>query len=781
MSDRYITLRSFAVITSSLRMGWHLSVSSVVPVLVQRPCRKGPALPSHPRSLNNMLHAVFSRTLRIVTPWDTPSPSPAGIIRCGVAATMLLVFTLTAPAQTRPETPNETPRNNPATEPTSPSEPGSLLEPIVRDGSAGQIGTRSVRPASPTPGNNADEDQGPVDGLEGLTAEGLTRSPAGLDSSPIDQAYIDSLPEVSFAQTLDAFGVVRTWLDKGGVPALDGTPLPPAYIASVIIRDDAGIVGEHTTVATTERQAIEAVRIAAAKAIQRAVARLEGPPDALRRERLRANLARTRLSLEISTGAPVPVAEGVTQAELDGWIRPGIEGMLLRYEGASRARTPAAMLASGRSASQVAITLIAEVAGDPTAALKPYEELAAEGYALSFFRVRHAAQSTPDAPPLMLHRGGAVVPSVRTDELVSLADRMARHIRGRSWAGVERIGLRDGFDPVSGRFARGGGSPFAQAFAAEALLRYAKLRGADPTESAMARRAGEATLSALAVVEGDERAPWGDAISASACVSALAALDRASIEKSDELRGLRERCLPVVDRAYNANRGFDPMIPAAGRGVVCRALVALASFEPWNRERHIARADEAIRAVYRETPGSDLLGQMPDLAWADLELADRTGLVPSSADALRALRTQVLDFQLGGEDLAEIDRDLAGGFVLEGGASPLPTWQSVRPTALLAAMLGEPSLTRGTMASGEIVPQLLELSESLRFLAQLTADERLSHMYSDPARAIGGVRSSLWDQTMPLTASALGLLTLADTLDALDAIGSRAGDAAGRP
>ena len=126
---------------------------------------------------------------------------------------------------------------------------------------------------------------------------------------PIDQAFIESLPEVTFAQTLEAFGVVRTWLDKGGVPALDGTPLPPALIASVIIRHDEGIVGEHTTVATTEAEAVEAIRSAAQKAIARAVARLQGPPDALRRDRLINNLAGTRLSLEISTGAPVPVAE----------------------------------------------------------------------------------------------------------------------------------------------------------------------------------------------------------------------------------------------------------------------------------------------------------------------------------------------------------------------------------------------------------------------------------------------------------------------------------------
>ena len=774
MSDRYITLRSFAVITSSLRMVRHLSVSSVVPVLVQRLCRKGGAASHHPRSSVRMFEADFSRTLRSVTPSAATSPSRAGITRCGVAATSLLVCTLVAPAQTRPETPADDPA--PATEPASPREPESLLVPIDRS-TDGQTPPVEGQPPALPADNTAEEKKNYVREV----ARDWEGTLAPQADPPIDQAFIDGLPEVTFTQTLDAFGVVRTWLDKGGVPALDGTPLPPALIASVTIRDDSGIVGEHTAVATTQTEAVESLRTAASRAIARAVANLQGPPDALRGDRLAGNLARTRLSIELSTGAPVPVAEGISQAELDGWLRPGIEGMLLVKDGAARARTPADMLTSGRAASQVIITLIAEVAGDPTMALKPYEDVADEGYELSFFRVRHAAQINPDGPPLVLHRGGAVVPSVRTNQLSALADKVSAHIRGRAWQGVERLGLRDGLDPVIGRFDRGSASPFAQAFAAEALFRYAKLRNVDPTESALARRSGEATLSALAVVEGDELAPWGDPVSASACLNALAALDRASIERAEELRGLRERCLPAVAGANSESKGFDPMIPAAARGVVSRALVSLASFEPWNREQRIKAANAAVRQVFRDTPGSDLLTLMPDLAWADIALAERTGFGVASSDALRALRTQVLDFQLGSDDLAEIDRDLVGGFVLDGNASPLPTWHSVRPTALLAIMLGEPSLTRGSMASGEVVPQLLELSESLRFVAQLTADERLSHMYADQGLAIGGVRTSLWDQSMPLAASALTLLTLTDSLESLEAVATRPRDAAGGP
>ena len=193
------------------------------------------------------------------------------------------------------------------------------------------------------------------------------------------------------------------------------------------------------------------------------------------------------------------------------------------------------------------------------------------------------------------------------------------------------------------------------------------------------------------------------------------------------------------------------------------------------------RADAAIRAAFRDTPASALLSLMPDLAWADLALAAQTGIDPPSAPALRALRTRLLDLQLNDADLSDMDRDLAGGFVLDAGGSPLPTWQSARPVALLGTMLGEPSLTRGTLGSGEVVANLIDLSESLRFLAQLTAGERVAHMYADPAVAVGGVRTALWDQSMPLTASALGLLAVTESLESFEAVAGRNGAAAGRP
>jgi hypothetical protein len=150
-----------------------------------------------------------------------------------------------------------------------------------------------------------------------------------------------------------------------------------------------------------------------------------------------------------------------------------------------------------------------------------------------------------------------------------------------------------------------------------------------------------------------------------------------------------------------------------------------------------------------------------------------------SASALVSLRETVLDHQLRRGDLLEIDRDLLGGIVLTGADSPLPTWQSLRPMGLLASMLGDESLTPGTIRSGEVSGQMLRMLEMLRFVRQLSAGEAVTHMYTDPGLSIGGVRASLWDQQMPLTASSLALVTVCETLESMERIRGRRRPAAG--
>jgi hypothetical protein len=618
----------------------------------------------------------------------------------------------------------------------------------------------------------------------------LAATPLAAQTTPADappSAIAPSAPvagadALTPAAMLDAFSVVRAWVDAGQVPDQPIGALPRAWVARVVIRAAGRVLGEDTATASIDADAASTLRAAASRAIARAVARLEGSPDALRAARVRDGLAAATLSIELAPNPPIPIAAGVDPDRLDEWVRPGLEGLLVRRADAVAAATPGSIMELGRGATATLIGLIAELADDPSLALRPAHELLGKGYTLSLFRVTHAAQIGPRAAPLLLHRGGHIAgPIASTEELRELAGQIADHLARRAWPGVERHGLRGDLDPVTGRFESAIGPPFAQAFAAEALLRFAQAPGVDPERGFRARAAGEATLRALAVVERGEPAPWGDPISAAACLSALARLENLAVERSDELRTLRDRCVPTVREAFDDQTGFAPMVPVGARGVLARGLLALADFEPWDREAHLARADAAIRAAFREIEPSRLLTVMPDLGWADLELARLRGGEPRSAQALRGLRETVLDLELRPGDLIDADRDLLGGLVLDAAGSPLPTWQGLRPVALLASMLGDPALTPGTARSGEPPRQLVRLLGMLRFLRQLTAEERAGHMYADPDLASGGVRASLWDQRMPLAASALGLVALTESLESIERLGARPEPAAGRP
>jgi len=83
--------------------------------------------------------------------------------------------------------------------------------------------------------------------------------------------------------------------------------------------------------------------------------------------------------------------------------------------------------------------------------------------------------------------------------------------------------------------------------------------------------------------------------------------------------------------------------------------------------------------------------------------------------------------------------------------------------------LRDPRLTE----RGEIQGEIVRLMEALRYLRQLTASQSEAHMYKDPAKAIGGVRASLFDQRMPPEATAMTLLTVCETLRSLEAIKKR--------
>jgi hypothetical protein len=65
------------------------------------------------------------------------------------------------------------------------------------------------------------------------------------------------------------------------------------------------------------------------------------------------------------------------------------------------------------------------------------------------------------------------------------------------------------------------------------------------------------------------------------------------------------------------------------------------------------------------------------------------------------------------------------------------------------------------------------LLAGLRYLRQLTADESVAWMAVDAQSLAGGVRAAPWDTSQPIDASAMTLLAVLRSAQALDALAGR--------
>ena len=564
---------------------------------------------------------------------------------------------------------------------------------------------------------------------------------------------------------MQVFRTVEGWLRAWNVPADARTP---PLGASVTLRLDGAIAGRGQQSTPGVRALAEAVT----QAMTEAAARLPIERDALYDENVRAAAARMTISLELA-GPLVPItAESWESPALElAW---GLDGVAARFGEQTAAMFPGAMLtaAGGMDPGRALAACVSRASGDPTLILKKPPELAKEHGAVYYrFRVTHLAQAVPNVSPDFLHRGGRVVESRSLSEttLWQWADDLAANLMQRRWPGPERYGLQGAYDPLASKYDAPYAGPFEQALAIGALARYSRAKAAaGGVEQAEAAAVFARLLfDAACQVEEGEIPVWGDATAAAATLQAISVLEGTGPDLSIP-DGVVDRIVATIQPAYDPTTGWSADAPPAGRAMIAQVMTAKSAFgvaEPqWG-----PIAEAAVRSLYQEGGPERLVSYMPWLGEGELTLAEGQDTPLPGAVALREMRGLVWEHQLRDESLSFNQRDLAGGIVFTAARNPLPSWQSARPLTFIATMLGDPRLTDDKRVPGE----LARLLPSLRFLRQLTADDTGGWMYPDPTRARGGVRVSLWDQRMPVEATAMTLMTVCETLRSLDAVKAR--------
>lgn len=600
--------------------------------------------------------------------------------------------------------------------------------------------------------------------IAALTAITLVLAPAPALGARAD-GPADRPPAPTAA--INAFNAVQNYIRdlRPSAPAPAG--LPPVDVAGIIVALEGRIVADAFVAAATPADRETTLARAATEATREAAQALAATPS--------ARASDLTVSLELSGPARSLLAEDLYASDAD-WqlgapgpaLRPGIEGLILRTTNRTSpeaaARTPAWMLRRGVGPNGAVASVLGDLAGEPELIGLAAIKLLEHGYTFATFEVVHLAQLEPGGAPVFLHRGGRVVEpeEVTSAALPGLGERIASHLRTRLWPGVEPLGMVGALDPLRGRYDPPIASIADQALAAASMLAWANAPSAPAQTRQQARAFAHRVLADLAQKTNAEPDPAGTPADAAMVYIALTMPDAPASESL--AKGALDTLRPLFPSA-----GASADLPPPLRGLVALAAVRAAERSEITTEG----AAESVAAAFASVPTEQLVALMPFLGFASVELADLESAPVRAAPALRQMRDLTDAFRITPADAGAEARDLVGGVVFTVGASPLPTWHTLRPVAFEATMLARPELTPGTATTGEVPARLTTHASSLRFLAQLTASREEAHAYRNPAFALGGVRRAVWDHEMPIEASALALWTVAETLDALDELRAR--------
>lgn len=580
-------------------------------------------------------------------------------------------------------------------------------------------------------------------------------------------------PDVS----MKAYRAVEDWVRgwKVGEEAV-----PECVAASVTLRMDGEVMGRGVAMGET------CLAMATKQAMGESEPKLGAPRDALYQETLKDLAKRMTVSVQLAGElVPITIKDAVDAAAA---VAPGLEGVGARLGDRVMVMFPERMLTMGTEPGPALATLVAKLGDDASLAVLPLSMLVKEHGAVYYrFKVSHLAQVKAGDTPRFLSRCGRVVGAGTIDiaELKRWADEMARSLVARRESSQSKSLFVDSFDPVRGGSDGKRAEAFAQLICAEALGDCGSFLSAETTAAAL-RVCRETYEQLLTDVD------WKQAVLADPAAAALM-WDKASyaIMSDDPIpaelldQTFMASCWSFVDSGFDVERGFREKMSPAARALNCKArLIA-----PIMDKRDDRKNRAAIQRAYLDAGTGGLTAYMPWLgtadelltaidAWAKLPPDNRPRLADvarkrespiAAAVALREMREQLWKHQLLAEDWPPDQQDLAGGIVFATTRSPMPSWQMARPLVFVARMLADPRLTEEKEVSGE----LLHLLDSLRFLRQLTVRESECFMYRTPERAIGGVRSSLWDQRMPPEATAMTLMAVCETLRSLEEIQKR--------
>ncbi|MBX3381611.1 MAG: hypothetical protein KF805_16060 [Phycisphaeraceae bacterium] len=554
---------------------------------------------------------------------------------------------------------------------------------------------------------------------------------------------------------MEAFGVLRDWIDTWSVAASpDATKLGNSTgVICLTLRYGGRIIGRSVQVGgpdALERAARDAMRDAGRFFGEK------GKPE---------NASRITISLEAS-GALIPYQPS-SYDDTDLEIPAGIDGVGARVgEGEHqklRVAFPSMMLtfgygadrsvgSGGQSPGDALASCAANVLEDPTVGIRgdvasdPEKLMRDRKVTFYRFEVSHLAQISPVEAPQFLYRNGKVVQErdVHVAAMKTWADGLTAHL-------LSRIAIHENGALVSGLYSPVSGACIPRAeIAEESLIALALARAADSgvltaDAAARARDAARAVVRDLSARDDEKRRIERSPIASAAFMLTLQLLALDAPEAQPALLAARKEVREILEG------------PVRSPSVSSLAAWAASGAEP--RAEMTELSGRAVAAVFRAAPVEKLATAMPWIIMA-ARATEPSGEIASTV-VLDQWRDLVFKFVMRPQDAGADGEDLVGGIVFTGSRAPLPSAQSLRVIAGLAAMLNDDRLTPPDKRPQEIA----RLVPCLRFVRQLMGDEYNGTMFVDPLRSEWGVRNSMWDQRMSGEAGALALITLCEAVE----------------
>jgi hypothetical protein len=511
---------------------------------------------------------------------------------------------------------------------------------------------------------------------------------------------------------------VRGWLEDDMRISKDGiVPLPAESSVCIILRHHGDVLGSGIASGESLQPLVDAATLAFKEAAAHNTFSKLSPEL--------KKFACNSISIELEIGTKPTAFPSKNFTRFAAAIKSGVDGVGVRKGNNLEIRLPAMLrLSPGRSVETVLSSLCMNVGVHPAVAIS-HQLPTDSDVTLYSINTLTGVQAVHGGEIRQLICGDELVEqnAKNSISLLELADILATHLIACTRESGSVIGA---YQPETDSLSSPLASPFVQAMVATALQEYAALDSAS-----FKNNARNAALFILNDVKGRFHA------AASIPNDVAAAIVIANSGNSTE--PFFNTCTKqTIQFAQDITNGTSVAEKPHEFAIVALAVSKIAQ---WSEVQHGTLAEKLCEQCLTEVPVQSKVSTIPWIVDAVLELRQNGSTLDTSP------LYELLNLVIASQIVNNNNPTLLGGFQLASPDGLVADARGVRMLPMLVQM--------SQLHSSEALRSLVLAT---RFASQVTTRKERAHRFQNPTMAIGGVRASMSDATMPTEATAMTLI-----------------------